>query len=260
VVAPLQSIGPIQNVTWAADRLLFTSLSGGHRSILSVGLDGGRPQELVPQAHFPTTTSDGRTVVFSSADPARPGLWKATDGGRPVPLTEMQAGWPIVTGDDRFVVFASASGGGTQSLWIMPIDGGTPTLLANRFAAGLRLSLDGQSLAFQSRGDQGRPIYVFCELPDCSSPQEVPLPGSVPGPPVGRQFLANRGIPYATGSPANVWVQMLDSNAKPRQRQITHFTDDRQILDIAWSRDGTRLAVARATETRDIVLIKGLKK
>ena len=44
------------------------------------------------------------------------------------------------------------------------------------------------------------------------------------------------------------------------QRQITHFTDDREILDVAWSRDGTRLAVARATQTRDVVLIKGLKK
>jgi hypothetical protein len=77
---------------------------------------------------------------------------------------------------------------------------------------------------------------------------------------VGRQLLANRGIPYVTGSPANVWVWTFDGDAQPRQRQITHFTDDRQILDVAWSRDGTRLAVARATLTRDIVLIKGLKK
>ena len=66
------------------------------------------------------------------------------------------------------------------------------------------------------------------------------------------------GIPYVTGSPPNVWVQTPDGKAQPQQ--ITHFTDDRQILDIAWSRDGMRLAVARATRTRDIVLIKGLKK
>jgi Tol biopolymer transport system component len=262
VVAPLQSNGSIQNVTWAADRLLFTSMSGGHRSILSVGLDGRRPQELVPLAYYPTTTSDGRTVVFSSGDPARPGLWKATEGGRAVPLTDMLATWPIVTGDDRSVVFASGSDGGVQSVWSISIDGGTPTLLAKRFAAGLRLSLDGQSLSFNSEDDQGRPVYVFCELPDCSSPHEVPVPeGGFPGAAfVGRQFLANRGIPYVSGSPANVWVQLLDSNAKPQRRQITHFLDDRQILDVAWSRDGMRLAVARGTETRDIVLIKGLKK
>jgi hypothetical protein len=81
--------------------------------------------------------------------------------------------------------------------------------------------------------------------------------GGIPGAPVGHQYLADMGIPYVTGSPENVWVQMLDSKAT---RQITHFPDDRQILDVAWSRDGTRLAVARATLTRDIVLIKGLKK
>jgi hypothetical protein len=51
---------------------------------------------------------------------------------------------------------------------------------------------------------------------------------------------------------------MLGSKEPPSK--ITQFTDDRQILDVAWSRDGTRLAVARATQTRDIVLIKGLKK
>ena len=259
VVAPLQTIaGLAQSVTWAADRLLFTSLSGGYFSILSVGLDGGRPQELVPQAGLPTTTSDGRTVVFDSNDPARRGLWKTTDGGRIVALTNMDPGWPIVTGDDRSVVFTSRSGDGPQSLWIIPIDGGTPTQLSNRYAADLRLSLDGQSLAFESVDDQGRPVYVFCALPDCSSPQVVPRPEGIRSQ-VGRQFLANRGIPYVTGSPANVWVWMLDTNAQPRERQITHFTDDRQILDVAWSRDGTRLAVARATQTRDIVLIKGLK-
>jgi Tol biopolymer transport system component len=259
VVPAQQSSGPIQNVTWAADRLLFTSMSGGLRSISSVARDGGGPQELVRQAYFPTTTSDGRAVVFISTDPARPGLWKTTNGGRPIPLTNMRPFWPIVTGDDRSVVFVSASGGGPQSLWLIPIDGGTPTPLAKGFAAGLRLSLDGKSLAFSSQDDQGRPVYVFCDLPGCPSPQVVPLPeGGIPGVQVGRQFLADRGIPYVTGSPANVWVQMLGSKEPPSK--ITQFTDDRQILDVAWSRDGTRLAVARATQTRDIVLIKGLKK
>jgi Tol biopolymer transport system component len=152
-----------------------------------------------------------------------------------------------VTGDDRSVVFASWSGGGTQSLWMISIDGGTPTpLLNNRFAAQLQLSLDGKSLAFNSQDDQGRPVYVFCVLPDCSSPKEEPLPEGGFGRSVGRQWRADMGIPYVTGSPANVWVRMPSSKAKPHQ--ITNFTDDREILD-----------VARATRTRDIVLIKGLQ-
>jgi Tol biopolymer transport system component len=37
VVPPLQSSGSVQHVTWAADGLLFTGMSGAHRAILSVG-------------------------------------------------------------------------------------------------------------------------------------------------------------------------------------------------------------------------------
>jgi len=40
---------------------------------------------------------------------------------------------------------------------------------------------------------------------------------------------------------------------------MTQFTD-RVIMALAYSRDGKRLALARATITNDIVLLKGLKK
>jgi hypothetical protein len=40
---------------------------------------------------------------------------------------------------------------------------------------------------------------------------------------------------------------------------LTHFTDGRTILDFAWSRDGRRLAIVRATIANDIVLLKGFQ-
>ena len=66
-----------------------------------------------------------------------------------------------------------------------------------------------------------------------------------------------RSFAYIGPSSSNIWAQTLDG--KP-PRQLTHFTDNRQIADFAWSRDGKRLAIARATVTNDIVLIKGLKR
>jgi hypothetical protein len=43
--------------------------------------------------------------------------------------------------------------------------------------------------------------------------------------------------------------------------EATHaLTDDCQISDAAWSRDGKRLAIARTTQTADIVLFRGLKR
>ncbi len=253
VVPATQSSGTIDNVTWAADRVLFTSTMGGHRSIASVGQDGGTAQDVVTQGSFPTTTSDGRTVVFRSTDPTRLGLWKVTDGGRPAQLTAGLINFPRVTHDDRSVVFTSFRGD-TQSLGMVSIDGGTPVQLTTRFAAQPVLSPDGTAVAFESRDDQGRVVDAVCNLSDCSSLRFLPRP------PGGSRLLSwtpdSTGFLYAAGTPQNLWVESVDG--KP-PRQLTHFTDDRQIADAAWSRDGTRLAIARTTTTTDIVLFKGLK-
>jgi Tol biopolymer transport system component len=67
-----------------------------------------------------------------------------------------------------------------------------------------------------------------------------------------------RGIAYVRAEPQpNIWIQPLDGSPLTR---LTHFTDGRQILDFAWSRDGARLAIARATTTTDIVLFRGLRR
>ena len=66
-----------------------------------------------------------------------------------------------------------------------------------------------------------------------------------------------RGIAYVRQQPQpNLWVQPLDGGSP---RQLTEFTDGREILDFAWSHDGRRLAIARATTATDIVLFKGLQ-
>jgi dipeptidyl aminopeptidase/acylaminoacyl peptidase len=67
----------------------------------------------------------------------------------------------------------------------------------------------------------------------------------------------SRGLAYGTGTPRSLWVLPVDGTPA---RQLTHFTDDRPIADIAWSRDGQRFATARTTTANDIVLFKGLKR
>jgi len=228
-VAPaVQSSGPIDNVTWAANRLLFTNTTAGHRTVLSVDQDGGTAQEVATRAMWPATTSDGRTMVFVSNDPVRRGLWKIQDGGRPVQVFDGETGWPNVTRDDRSVVFTSPNRD-TQSLWRISLDGGTPTLLANRFAGSPMLSPDGKEVAFRSIDDKGLPGLAICNLPDCSSLRFLPRQPAGGGArlqwtPDGTGFL------YVAGRPENLWIESLDG--KP-PRQITHFTDDRQIADAA---------------------------
>jgi Tol biopolymer transport system component len=249
----IQSSGTSDDVVWAPDRLFFTSTIGGHRSISSINPDGGTPQEVVSQGMWPGVTSDGRTLTFNSTDPSRPGVWKMTDGGRPVQVRKGPTGWPRVTRDDRSVVFTALTSGDPQSLWMVAIDGGTPIQLANRFAATPALSPDGKAVAFQSEDEQGRIATAVCNLPSCASLRFVPL--NVNGQRIG-WTPDSTGFILPAGAPQNLWAEPLDM--KP-PRQITHFTDDAQIADASWSRDGKRLAVSRTTSMNDIVLIKGLK-
>ena len=88
--------------------------------------------------------------------------------------------------------------------------------------------------------------------PACTNRRTLNLPGE------GhlRWTPDGRGVAYIDGATQrNVWVQPLDGGTP---HQLTHFTD-RTIADFAWSRDATRLTIARATVTNDIVLFKGLR-
>ena len=138
---------------------------------------------------------------------------------------------------------------------MVSIDGGTPVRVTTRYAAQPILSPDGTAVAFASQDDQGRRVDAICNLPDCASLRLLP-------PPPGASRVVtwtpdSTGFLYAAGTPQNLWVESLDGKSP---RQLTHFTDDRQIADAAWSRDGTRLAIARTTTATDIVLFRGLKR
>jgi hypothetical protein len=54
---------------------------------------------------------------------------------------------------------------------------------------------------------------------------------------------------------SNIFIQPLD---RSKERQLTHFNNRQAIMDIAWSRDGKRLAVARNVSSQDIVVFRGI--
>jgi Tol biopolymer transport system component len=92
--------------------------------------------------------------------------------------------------------------------------------------------------------------------------QIVPIEG---GEPVHRLTISNaariqwtpdgRGLAYLNPDVrSNIWIQPIGGGPP---YQLTHFTD-RRIVAYAWSADGKRLAFARAVETSDIVLLKGV--
>jgi serine/threonine protein kinase/Tol biopolymer transport system component len=247
------------NVSWGSDRLFFAvrDAAAGGFSIAHIVPGRGTSREVVAKGTFPAATSNDRTIVFQlSDDPGAPReLWRiGADGRLPIQLV-VDGSYAVLTHDDRSVVFLTDRSG-SQSPWIVSIDGGSLRQITNLFAGArsLAVSPDDKALAFWSQDARDQRILVVCDFPDCG-----PARTFTPPPSQGRlQWTSDgRGIAYIDAAQSNLWVQPLDGKSP---RQITHFTDGRTISDFAWSRDGKRLAIARSTFTNDIVLFKGLKK
>lgn len=253
-VAPLSTGNHSRGLAWAAERLLHVITANGHTSIAAM-TGSSMPDEIVTKGLSPAATSDGRTIVFVSAEIGdRTGLWKVdADGRHAVQLVSGDTRNPVVTRDDLHVIYTS-NRSGKQRLWSVPIEGGPAIQLGDAFAFNPDVSPDGKSLLFgastTTRGELG-----ICDLPACTAVRAVKTPE---GGSISRWTPDGKGIAfYYPGGGGNLWVQPLDGSPL---RQLTRFTDDRAIMDFVWSRDGTRLAISRITVTRDIVLIKGLRR
>jgi Tol biopolymer transport system component len=241
-------------LTWAADRLVYSTRSRGRQVLSSFSPDGAPTNEIGLTTMELAATSDGRTLVYSSAEFSAVGsLWRADgDGRRPIQLVADFTRFPVITPDGRSVLYISGAGGEADALWIVPIDGGTPTQLVKGPAyTSLDVSPESKSIVFISAEDPNRPTLVVCDLPACTARRTLSAPALTRM----RWTPDGREIAYV-GPGSNLWVLPLDG--KP-PRQLTRFTDGRTIANFAWSRDGKRLAVARATVKDDIVLFSGLR-
>jgi len=193
-------------------------------------------------------TSDGRTLVFARRSD---GLWTSDGAGRDAVRLAADTTFDVrVTPDDRHVVFLS-SRGDVEAPWIVPIDGGEPTVIDNVPTSwgSIDISSDGR-LLFQSGG-----ALVTCDLPSCENRRELRVPANFGG--RSRWTPDGQRIAYIGTRGTNLWTVATDGGPP---RQLTRFqeNDDRTIEAFAWSHDGQRLATVRTTTTSDIVLIRGL--
>jgi Tol biopolymer transport system component len=257
IVPSFPSTATIMSVQWAGDRVLYDAGTGDVFTIAGVTPGSGPAVELASDASFPSGTSDGRAVVFARNPPSAQGLWKTdiASGSPPVRLFADFSSFPIVSPDDQHVVFISPKTG-LQSPWIIPINGGEPKQIVNAFAGvnSVDISPDGRRILFFTSDPQNQFRVAVCDLPDCTNRMNLAVPPRFRY--VTTRFTPDgQGFAYVDSSGMNVWVQPFKGGAP---RQVTQFTD-RTIMALAYSRDGKRLAIARAMVTSDIVLLKGLK-
>ena len=241
----------VPRFAWLGDQVLYGAVVGGRPAIMRASPGGGAPEAVMVDALTPGVTSDGRTIAFvASAADNQLSLWTAdASGRRMVQLAPVvTASSVVVTPDDRSVLYSSLVGG-TVSIWMVPIEGGTPVKLTN--GAGVAVSPDGGSIAFTTQTADGPSSLVVCNLPGCASPRAV---GAAPFDAPIAWMPDGRSVAFALDG--NLWAQRLGGGSP---RQLTRFTTNRPIASFAWSRDGKRLAILRVTATHDVVLLRGLK-
>jgi Tol biopolymer transport system component len=182
------------------------------------------------------------------------------DGGNPKQLTRGFDRQPECGPDGNWVVYQSVQSG-KPSVWKVPIDGGQPTPITtpitDKPSDAPVISPDGKLVAYYllqdaakapsiavSSFEGGGPVKTF-EMPQTTLSSHFQW--STDG-------LALTYVDTQKGA-SNIWSQPL-SGGPPKK--LTDFRSD-QIFSFAWSPDGKQLALARGTETSDVVLIRDFK-
>jgi len=245
--------------------IVYTSKSGDHSELWIIEADGKNPRQLSADGGSnwaPVVSPDGRTIVFTSDRTGPMNLWKLDiDGGNPKQLTYGNSDSHAESSPaGKWVVYNSASSG-KVTLWKDSIEGGEPKQLTKQFSYGPVISLDGKYIASVYQGgltgkpgmaaipfEGGEPLKIL-DVPVRKAPQDQF--------PWIRWAPDGRSLTYIDdlNGVSNIWSRPV-SGGPPKQ--LTHFTSG-QIFNFAWSRDGKQLALARGTETSDVVLITNFR-
>ncbi len=201
----------------------LSAVAGGRPAILRASPSGGSRKR---SSSTPSAPESRAMAAPSCSSPRRNdlSLWTADASGRRIAqlAPAATASSVVVTPDDRSVLYNSIAGG-TVSIWMVPIEGGTPTKLTD--GASVAVSPDGRSIAFTAQVPNGPPSLVVCDLPGCTSPRPI---GAAQFDTAVAWTPDGRGVAYAHDG--NLWVQPLGGGAP---RQLTRFTPNRPIGSFA---------------------------
>ena len=248
-------------------RIAYTSRESGLTDIWSVGQDGKDQKQLTAHAatnQAPWATPDGRHIIFTStrrgASKYLRSIWRMDiDGGN---LKQLTGGpgdmYPKSSPDGRWVVFESTRSGSLRA-WKVSIDGGEPVQLTDKLTLNPTVSPDGSLVACFYREDQpNAPIKVAIIPFAGGDPIKVfDIPGSVNISAGLRWMPAGRALTYidTINGVSNIWSLPIDGSAP---KQLTDFKTD-QMFWFDFSQDGKQLALARGTETSDVILIRDFR-
>jgi eukaryotic-like serine/threonine-protein kinase len=274
-VQPLTQVQDVQSVAWTTDGKLLVS---DGQSVQTMNLDGGQRATILndPNSWIADIARCGdRYIVVAWAfhgGTNQVHLWRINpDGSDPTQLTNGAFDrFPVCSPDAKWLYYSDVVPHFSKRVLL---DGGKPEPVPASdvhdmyaFGAGEAISPDGKRLIFNA-DISGPNSVAFSKLALVtldSSSQSAPtlfqpdpriatgggttFTNAMSSTPDGKSvayIVRDKGVD-------NIFVQPLDGSPG---HQITNFTSE-HIAEFQWSPDGKTLAVARAQNTSDVVLLR----
>jgi serine/threonine protein kinase len=250
----------LYGLSWTPDgELVYGSYVGYYQAVFIMNADGTDSRQLTAGDYSDsllTTTLDGRYIVFQSTRALRFNIWRIDiDGNNLKQLTDsVHDIEPDCSPDGKWVFYVSYYEG-KKMLYRVPIDGGEPVRLFDKECEFPAVSPDGKLIALPYVDEQANARRVGVISSETGQLLKSFDLGSYWN--IVHWTPDGRGVAYikTESDVSNIWAQPLEGG-KPAP--LTDFKSDR-IFNFAWSNDGKQLAIARGSETSDVVLIRDIR-
>jgi eukaryotic-like serine/threonine-protein kinase len=243
------------DIRWTPDgKLTFVA----NKDIWTVNADGSGKRQLTNNQgvnHFPSTTPDGRYIVYVSDHNNISHVWRMdADGSNQKQLVFGYQQWsPGISPDGKWVIYEELSNQKEEAtVWKVSIEGGTPIQLSTSNTDHLAVSPRDGTIALDETRD-GISKITLIEPSEGKLLKTLTLKGTqgytyLRWTPDGRAIA----LTMSRDNYTNIGTVAVDGNGQVKP--LTNFTTE-SIFDFSWSADGNQMAFLRGTAIRDAVLI-----
>ena len=251
-----------QTVDWTPDgRLVFDVLENDRLSVWIADADGRNAIQLTPpdsDNSNPQVSGDGRSIVFTSRRAGHNQIWRMDiDGSNQTFLAKTngitQA--PQFAADGKTVVFRWYNEG-SPPMGQVPIEGGQVTgldYLPNAFTYYWAMSPDGKYLAYTIGGGTADPLKVLVRPTDSLMPISIL---SIRPTWFFKWAPDSKTLIYQESQQGEgLATKVFQVNPDEREPKLLVTTEPDHILDLTYSRDGSRFAAVRQKVSTDAVML-----
>ena len=247
---------------WTPDgRIVFDVLENDRQSVWIADADGKNALQLTPQDSdnsSPCVSGDGRYIVFTSRRAGHNQIWRMDiDGSNQVLLANVSGitQEPQFTADGKTVVFRWYNEG-SAPMGQVPVDGGPVSgleYLPPAFTYYWAMSPDGKFVAYTIGGEPGNPVKVVVR------PVDSPAPAAVLNiRPIWffKWTRDSENIIYQEAQQGeNLATKVFQIDPNVGEPKLMLSTEPDNILDLSFSRDGSRYAAVRLKVLTNAVML-----